>query len=341
MAKKIWKNDNVLKSSNLERTGFIRVNIPEEMKEAIEKELTGIKYAKVIEEAQKISERYRKNDGKGKKIVTKQSEAVAYAISRMPSTYCAVYSALVQSLKNYDKEIKKVLDVGAGTGAATWAIENLINANQITCLEREKEMRNIGSKLMERQPSFQNVKWQEFDLIKDEITEKADLVVTSYVINELTEEDRKKAIAKIWDATNQILLIIEPGTPEGFEHILEARESLLKEGANIIAPCAHQNKCAIGEDDWCSFYVRVARSGIQRQAKKGELGYEDEKFSYIAFSRTPIKKCASRILRHPQINQGHVKVKLCTENGIEEKVYSKKDGEVYKRIRKMDAGEII
>lgn len=317
------------------------MNIPNELKEAIEKELLGIKHKEVVEESQRISKRYRENDGKGRKLVTKQSEAIAYAISRMPSTYCAVYSALAQSLRNYDKEIKTVLDVGSGTGAATWAVENLTNANQITCLEREKEMRNIGIKLMEGQLSFQNVKWQEFDLIKEEITKNADLVVTSYVINELTEEDRKRAIIKMWNATNQILLIIEPGTPEGFKHILEAREILLNEGASIIAPCAHQNECGIEKDDWCSFYVRVARTGIQRQAKKGELGYEDEKFSYMAFSKMPVKRCDSRILRHPQINSGHVKVKLCTENGIEEKIYSKKDGEVYKRIRKLDAGETL
>lgn len=317
------------------------MNIPNELKEAIEKELLGIKHREVVEESQRISKRYRENDGKGKKIVTKQSEAIAYAISRMPATYCAVHSALNSSLKNYNEKIETVLDVGAGTGAATWAIVDLINSKQVTCLEREKEMKNIGRKLMEGLPSFEKVKWQEFDLIRNEIVEKADLVVSSYVINELTEADRKRAIIKMWNATNQILLIIEPGTPEGFKHILQAREMLLNKGANIIAPCAHQNKCGIAKDDWCSFYVRVARSGIQKQAKKGELGYEDEKFSYIAFSRMPIKLDNSRILRHPQINSGYVKVKFCTENGIEEKVYSKKDGEVYKKIKKLDAGETI
>lgn len=317
------------------------MDIPNELKEAIEKELIGIKHENVIEESQKISKKYRENDGKGKKLVTKKLEAIAYSISRMPATYCAVHSALNSSLKNYNEKIETVLDVGAGTGAATWAVVDLINSKQVTCLEREKEMRNIGSELMDGLSSFEMVKWKEFDLTRDEIVEKADLVVSSYVINELTEEDRKSAIIKMWNATNQILIIIEPGTPEGFKHILKAREMLINKGANIIAPCAHQNECGIAKDDWCSFYVRVARSGIQRQAKKGELGYEDEKFSYIAFSRMPIEISNSRILRHPQINSGYVKVKLCTENGIEEKVYSKKDGEVYKKIRKMDAGETI
>ena len=316
------------------------MDIPQELKEAIQDVIEGNKHANIIEQSQAISKKYRENDGNGKRLVTEQTEAIAYAISRMPSTYCAVYSVISQCLKSYDEDIKSVLDVGAGTGAATWAVTNLTEAEQITCLEREDEMRKIGSQLMKN--NLPNVEWKQFDLNKDEIRENADLVITSYVINELTESDRQNAIIKMWNTTNGILVIIEPGTPEGFKHILEARKVLLEQGANIVAPCTHNNKCPIStENDWCSFYVRVARSGIQRQAKKGELGYEDEKFSYIAFSKKQVYTNGARILRHPQINSGYVKVKLCTQNGIEEKTFSKKDKEVYKKIRKLNAGEVI
>lgn len=317
------------------------MEIPQELKDAITKEMNEIQTTEIIQEAQKISQKYRANDGKGKRFITRKSEAIAYAISRMPATYCAVYSAVKSTLKNYDKKINTVLDIGAGTGTATWAVADLLNTNQITCLEREKEMLKLGEKLMQENSFLQKVKWKEFDLVNDELTEKADFVVVSYVINELKEEDRKIVLSKLWNAVNQILLIIEPGTPEGFKHILVARDILLTGGAYIVAPCSHNKKCPIKDDDWCSFYVRVARSGIQRQAKKGELGYEDEKFSYIAFSKTPINNYKPRILRHPQINQGYVKVKLCAENQIEEKVFSKKDGELYKMIRKLDAGNTI
>lgn len=314
------------------------MDIPQELKDEIEK-ISINQHAQIIEESQLISKKYRENDGKGKKLVTKQSEAIAYAISRMPATYCAVYTALSHTLKNYNNEIKSVLDVGAGTGAATWAVSNLVQVEKITCLEREVEMRKVGSELMEQH--IPNAEWKSFDLTLEEIREKADLVITSYVINELTEADRKEALIKMWNSTNGILVIIEPGTPEGFSHILQARKLLLQEGANIVAPCMHNKECLVGKDDWCSFYTRVARSKMQKQAKKGELGYEDEKFSYIAFSKTPINQNGAVILRHPQINSGFVKVKLCTQNGVEEKTYSKKDKELYKRVKKLDAGDTI
>ena len=315
------------------------MEIPQELKENIENLIIG-GHLKIIEQAQNVSKKYRENTGKGNKIITSNSEAIAYAISRMPATYCAVYSSLSQTLKKYKNEIKTVYDIGAGTGSATWAIQELLQPQKITCLEYEKEMLKIGERLMKKTET--KASWEQFDITKDCFQEKADLVISSYMLNELEESSRKNAIQKMWEATSELLLLIEPGTPEGFKHILEAREILLQQNANIVAPCTHNGKCEISQDDWCSFYVRVARSGIHRQAKNGTLGYEDEKFSYIAFSRElTFENGQARILRHPQIGQGHVKVKVCTQNGIQEKTFTKKDKEAYKKVRKLDAGECI
>ena len=315
------------------------MEIPQELKENIENLIID-GHSKIIEQAQNVSKKYRENTGKGNKIITSNSEAIAYAISRMPATYCAVYSSLSQTLKKYKNEIKTVYDIGAGTGSATWAIQELLQPQKITCLEYEKEMLKIGERLMKKTET--KASWEQFDITKDCFQEKADLVISSYMLNELEESSRKNAIQKMWEATSGLLLLIEPGTPKGFKHILEAREILLQQKANIVAPCTHNGKCEISQDDWCSFYVRVARSGIHRQAKNGTLGYEDEKFSYIAVSREPVfENGQARILRHPQIGQGHVKVKVCTQNGIQEKTFTKKDKEAYKKVRKLDAGECI
>lgn len=316
------------------------MDIPEELKDSINRLLSENKSSNIIENAQTISNRYRKNDGKGKRLLTNEAEAVSYAISRMPATYAAVYSAFKQILANYNEEITSVLDVGAGTGAGTWAVNEIGSISQITCLEREKSMSNIGKKLMEN-TVLDNVQWKSYDILQDEIAEKADIVLTSYMINELPEQERENAVLKLWKATNKLMVVIEPGTPEGFKNILNIRKLIKEQGGYIVAPCCCNGECPIKENDWCAFYARVARSSIHRQAKGGNLGYEDEKFSYIAFSKIPVEITGERILRHPQINSGFVKVKLCTADGIQEKTYSKKDGEIYKKIKKLDAGEKI
>ena len=316
------------------------MDIPEELKENINKLLKENQINKVLEEAKIISDRYRNNRDLGKKLLTKETEAVSYAISRMPATYAAVSAVLEQTLENYNEDIKNALDIGAGTGAAAWAINEKTAVNDIKCLEREECMISIGKKLMEN-TNLMDIKWDKFDILEDDIKETADLVITSYMINELPKEERNRAIKKIWDSTDKLLIIIEPGTPAGFENILEIRKELLNDGGYIVAPCCCIGKCPISKDDWCAFYTRISRSSIHRQAKNGVLGYEDEKFSYIVFSKIQVKNNGERILRHPQINSGYVKVKVCTANGIEEKIYSKKDKEIYKKVRKMGAGQKI
>ncbi len=316
------------------------MDIPKGLKDSINRLLSENKASNIIENAQTISNRYRKNDGKGKRLLTNELEAVSYATSRMPATYAAVYSVFKQILVNYDEEITSLLDVGAGTGAGTWAVNEIENMSQITCLEREKSMSNIGKKLM-KNTALDNVQWKSYDILQDEIVEKADIVLTSYMINELPEQEREKAVLKLWQATDKLMVVIEPGTPEGFKNILNIRNLIKEQGGYIVAPCCCNGECPIKENDWCAFYARVARSSIHRQAKGGNLGYEDEKFSYIAFSKTPVEITGERILRHPQINSGFVKVKLCTADGIQEKTYSKKDGEIYKKTKKLDAGEKI
>ena len=316
------------------------MDIPEGLKDSINRLLSENKASNIIENAQTISNRYRKNDGKGKRLLTNESEAVSYVISRMPATYAAVYSAFKQILANYNEKMTSLLDVGAGTGAGTWAVNEIENMSQITCLEIEKSMSNIGKKLM-KNTALDNVQWKSYDILQDEIVEKADIVLTSYMINELPEQKRENAVLKLWQATNKLMVVIEPGTPEGFKNILNIRNLIKEQGGYIVAPCCCNGECPIKENDWCAFYARVARSSIHRQAKGGNLGYEDEKFSYIAFSKMPVEITGERILRHPQINSGFVKVKLCTADGIQEKTYSKKDGEIYKKIKKLDAGEKI
>lgn len=332
MVKTTRKNNYVLKEKIVE--------IPEKLKENINKLLKENQISKVVEDSQILSNRYRNNNGNGKKLLVQKSEAISYAISRMPATYAAVSSVLEQISENYKEELTTMIDVGAGTGAVVWAINDKNICNDIKCLEREESMISIGKQLMQ-DSELNKVTWEKFDILQDEIKEKADLVITSYMINELPKEMRQKAVEKLWKATNKLLVIIEPGTPAGFANILEIRKNILDAGGYIVAPCCCLGECPISKDDWCAFYARIARSSAHRQAKKGELGYEDEKFSYIAFSKIPVENKGERILRHPQINSGYVKVKVCGADGIQEKTYSKKDKDIYKKVRKMDAGQKI
>lgn len=316
------------------------MEFPIELRTAIEMNTTGMKLDQMKQIAGELSSRYRTESGEGKKLLTKDSEAAVYAVVRMPATFGAVRSALAYALEADGIRISSLLDVGAGTGAASWAADALLDLERITCLEREEAMRKLGKALMkEGSPSLQNAEWKSADLISEDIGESGDLVVASYMLNELAPENRRKVLDKLWQAAERMLLIVEPGTPEGYRQLQDAREYLLAEGAHIAAPCPHESACQMGEADWCHFTCRVARSRLHRQLKGGDVPYEDEKFSYMAFTKSETGHAAARILRHPYSEKGRISLELCSGQGIGKTVIKKRDGSLFSRARKAACGD--
>ena len=321
------------------------MELPIELRNIIENEIDKTNIKELQKNAEIISLKYRaEEDKKGKRLVTESAEALSYAAVRMPATYGAVRTALQKTFELYDGKITSLIDVGAGTGAGTWAANELIELDEIICLEREDSMRELGEYFMTESSILKNVIWKEFDLLNSEIDKKADLVICSYVLNELNDKDRKLALEKLWEATNKVLLIIEPGTPLGFKEIKELRRKLLNYGGKIIAPCPNIESCPIAENDWCHSTCRIARSKVHKILKNGDVPYEDEKFSYISVykSEEDINKNGyARVLRHPIIESGKITLQLCTENGILTKIVTKKDKELFKIARKINCGDLI
>lgn len=318
------------------------MHLPQALREALEYYLHRIKQPELLRDAQAISLRYRTKSGKGERLLTTGSEAAAYAVSRMPATFGAVSSALEQALISSGCHPETMLDAGAGTGAAAWAADALLDLKSVVCIERENAMRLTGKALMKNGSRvLQDAKWIPFDICSDEFTDDADLVVASYVLNEMTDTEKTKALERLWKATRMLLLIVEPGTPDGFSQLIKIRRTMLQWGAYLAAPCPHGGDCPKIENDWCHFCCRVERSRMHRQLKAGEAPFEDEKFGYMAFSRNECQFRGKRITRHPRINKGFIEMEVCTPDGIILQKLSKKDGETYKLARKMKAGDSL
>ena len=167
-------------------------------------------------------------------------------------------------------------------------------------------------------PMLRAAQWQRARISAELRLESSDLVTVSYVLKELTEEDRAAVVAEA-ARTAQAVVIVEPGTPDGYDRIIEARDRLIEAGLTVAAPCPHSAACPIvpGED-WCHFAARVSRSSLHRQVKGGSLPYEDEKFSYVAATRFPVRPAPSRVVRKPQIRKGLVLLDLCTaDDGLD------------------------
>ncbi|KAJ7553596.1 hypothetical protein O6H91_06G104700 [Diphasiastrum complanatum] len=132
-----------------------------------------------------------------------------------------------------------------------------------------------------------------------------DLVISSYALGELqTMKERISTIRQLWALTRDILVLIEPGTPQGSKLIRESRAHILalerkrflrqkvdgdvspdrgegdKKGtavkqhimlgnAFVVAPCPHDGVCPMDKtDQWCHFIQRLERTPSQRTTKR-------------------------------------------------------------------------
>jgi ribosomal protein RSM22 (predicted rRNA methylase) len=276
-----------------------------------------------------LTRRYRDTARTGP-VARSREDVLAYAAARLPATYAAMRIALGElALRAPSFAPVTQLDLGAGSGAALWAARDVWpSLERAVAVEPERAMAELGREL-----ASSGVEWET---TPPDAT--FDLVTLGYVLNELPNPD--DAIDRAWEAADQALVVVEPGTPAGYRLVLAARDRLISAGAHMAAPCPHARECPLADtDDWCHFAVRVARSKAHRQAKGAELAYEDEKFSYVAVTRTPAEPAAARVLRHPLSRPGHVVLELCAREGLRSETVSKREGPRYRAARKVSWGE--
>jgi ribosomal protein RSM22 (predicted rRNA methylase) len=143
-----------------------------------------------------------------------------------------------------------------------------------------------------------------------------------------------------WAAAKQLLVIVEPGTPRNFGQVAQIRRELIAIGAHLVAPCPHELECPMAAaNDWCHFAVRLERRAEHRRMKGGALGYEDEKFSYIAFAKGPTQLTNARIVRHPMTHSGFIRLSLCTTDGLQEKTVTRSQKEAFRAARRAKWGD--
>jgi ribosomal protein RSM22 (predicted rRNA methylase) len=322
------------------------MDLPTDLRLALANELANIPQKSIAASAGRLSNRYRGGHPPAEGTFLHTSvDVIAYAAYRLPATFAAIYAALNETRKRLpDWQPRTMLDAGAGPATALWAASAVWpDLARATLLEQDDGMISFGKRLAThaRSAVVRAAIWQKVNLLDQWESEPKDLVTTAYVLNELPPLQRETVINKLWSITVDTLLIIEPGTPIGFSHILQARQQLIAAGANIVAPCPHNLPCPMASNDWCHFAQRIARSQLQRQAKQATLSYEDEKFSYIAASRTKGLPIRGRVLRHPQIRPGHIHLELCTPEGLQNSTVTRKDKAAFREARDIEWGNAL
>ncbi len=318
------------------------MQIPYSLQGALEARLAESPPTPVAQAAKRLTDRYQSRHATSAVGALTPEEALAYAAVRMPATFGALSAALeAVAQQQPDLAPQSLLDIGAGPGTAIWAARQVFpSVTRATALEREPAMRSLAQRLLNhaQHPLSGRIDWVAEDMTTAPLTAH-DLITASYVFGELTPAHREAISRRLWAHARQVLLIVEPGTPDGFARIREIRDLLIDQGARIIAPCPHEGHCPMAEGDWCHFATRIARSKRHRQLKGGDAPYEDEKYAYIAVTGQAVGVRPSRILRHPEIHPGRIRIELCTPDGLSSMTVTKQWRDAFRAARKARWGD--
>ncbi|MDY0884595.1 small ribosomal subunit Rsm22 family protein [Dongia soli] len=322
------------------------MELPHALRQAVDRALDGIALADLAQAAAVLSQRYRAEVRDGRLHLSDDAAALAYLATRLPATFAAIRTSMGEVAERApDFAPRSLLDIGAGPGSALWAASDCWNGLQdALMIEASPAIRRWGEELA-AEMAIAQVRWQAGDLAEGlGNLLQHDLVTLCYVLDELAPAAREKLIDRLWSLTGGILLIVEPGTPAGWQRILDVRQRLIAAGAKIVAPCPHAAACPLIAPDWCHFARRVARSRLHRQAKGAEVPWEDEKFIYLAVARPELKLAepAPRVIAPPRGGSGRVSLKLCQTDGkAAESLITKRDGALFKAARRVDWGDLL
>ncbi|GAA6230582.1 methyltransferase-like protein 17, mitochondrial [Lates japonicus] len=225
--------------------------------------------------------------------------SVVYMAARLAGGYAAARRAL-NEIKKRDPSFapQSLLDFGSGLGTVVWASHSYWadSLKEMVCVDSSGPMNILAERLLkgddeQAQPHIKQVYFRQFLPVSP--TVQFDLVVAAFTLSELPNtKEREEAVFTLWRKTNSYLVLVENGTKEGHQILMEARDTLLKKQerivhdsrpASVFAPCPHELTCP-KLAGWltvpCNFQQQYHPLPLP-----GHNNCQTEKFSYLILTR--------------------------------------------------------
>jgi len=320
----------------------MNVSLPPELAAAIEQRLEGVSRRDLAERARAFSDAYRA--GGTSRGITEQHDVLAYLVARLPATYAAASAAFGHVAETLPAFVpRSILDVGAGPGAASWAAVTIWpSIAEVSLLDCSAPFLDAARGFAAAHPLLSQAAFIAGDLSQVSRQPKADLVVASYVLAERPEGEAGAIAHDLLAASNEAVVVVEPGTPAGFARVRLAREALIATGAHVVAPCTHDKPCPMQAPDWCHFSQRLPRSRDHMLLKDASVPFEDERYSYVAVSRTTVPASnRARIIAEPRESRAGLELPLCDDHGLHVANINRRDKAVFNLLKKARWGDVI
>ncbi|KAM9322852.1 ribosome assembly protein METTL17, mitochondrial [Pholidichthys leucotaenia] len=287
---------------------------------------------------------------------------VVYMAARLAGGYAAVRRAL-NEIKKRDPSFAphSLLDFGSGLGTVAWASHSCWgdSLKEMVCVDSSGPMNILAERLLkgddeQAEPHIKHVYFRRFLPVSPKV--QFDLVVAAFTLSELLNaKDRDEAVFTLWRKTSSYLVLVESGTKDGHQMLMEARDALLKKQektvydsrpASVFAPCPHEFMCpklARERAFPCNFTQQYHPLRLP-----GHNDHQTEKFSYLILSRTKSAvpeteglewgRLIAPVLRRTR----HVHCRMCCLDGqLQHIVVTRKkhSRDVYRCARSSDWGD--
>jgi ribosomal protein RSM22 (predicted rRNA methylase) len=317
--------------------------LPGALRSALERLAEGHGRTDLAERSRQITATYQARRNSSQSLQS-GDDALAYALARMPATYAAALEALEQLAEVMPGFLpRSLLDVGCGPGTASFAAMQVFSGlDQITMLDRNGPFLVLARTLARAAFTGQELNFVDQDIARGAPPPQADLVIAGYVLAELDGAVRARLVDVLWAAAQHVLVLVEPGTPDGHARLKAARTALIAHGAHVAAPCTHEAACPMVGDAWCRFFARVQRSRDHRLLKGGNRPFEDEPYAYLVVTRQmPQLRTSHRIVARPVEMKAGVTLGVCGEDGLRQATAPSRNKELFKRYKRLDWGDAV
>lgn len=282
--------------------------------------------------------------------------SLQYLMTRAAPEYAVILQVLDEIKRRLpDFKPRSFFDFGSGVGTGTWAINTLWKGDifEYFCVDTSTSMNDLARLILCRGKDNAEIPLRGFfqrQFLPASTDLKYSIVLSAYTLFEMPNmRSRLETIQKLWNKTEDFLIIIEQGTNAGFKIVNEAREFVLglekgKNSGYAFAPCPNDNVCPryLEREVPCNFIMKY-----EPLRYPGRAEFAAELFAYVILrkgSRPTYDEQWPRVIRAPIVRSKHTICRLCTAKGeLEEIIFSKSkfDQTTYRCARSSSWGDLL
>uniref|UniRef100_A0A8C8SZS8 Ribosome assembly protein METTL17, mitochondrial n=1 Tax=Pelusios castaneus TaxID=367368 RepID=A0A8C8SZS8_9SAUR len=256
----LWSRKRPVETSELQRRG---VELEQKLREEIQLHTADIPLPLTDSEESKLQRRVltrlRNTTYHWEALRYTEELSLVYMAARLDGGFAAVSRAFHEIQKRVPGFTPRtLLDFGSGTGSVSWAAHSFWGGtlHEYLCVDNSAPMLTLAEQLLHggsesQAPFFPGVYFRQFLPVSPKV--QFDLVVSAFSLNELSSlAERRETIQTLWRKTDGFLVLVENGTKEGHQMLMEAREIILRgddkvshdpRKAHVFAPCPHHLPC--------------------------------------------------------------------------------------------------